>query len=381
MFYDKQSKEQKEAYKHMLSVIGSLSNLFSESESPMLYYRAHENCFCRYFDADNLARHDCSADAVKERVGIGLKTWVGGNIQKVAEFGKLRSELDGLNDHDLIVKVAEFRNSRIKTTMKMYGLEKMIYHVVIRTDNCMNINETSFDMIDIDKIKPLPERDKVNTRYFTDGKHTYNYNISKSTLYMVFDNLVLLDTIDVKIINDPFEYIERVFPCKSIFLKDGEQLIRRTNTNNNRKLALKLFKETKHGCLVEEKSGLNIWNAAGRKRDPNEIYIPFNKKDREKLQNQGFFPPVDKSFDLELPDKTHITAKICQDSGKAIMSNPNKALGKWLLRDVLDIPEGTVVTYGLLQEKGFDTVVFEKIDDEHYKINFTDSKYYDELYG
>ena len=63
------------------------------------------------------------------------------------------------------------------------------------------------------------------------------------------------------------------------------------------------------------------------------------------------------------------------------MSNPNRDLGKWLLRDVLKLPEGTVVTYELLQEKGFDTVVFEKISDTYYKVDFTDSSVYDELYA
>ena len=70
MFYDKQPKEQQENYKKMIATIGSLSNLFADSKNPALYYRAHENCFCKYFDAENLARHDCSADASKNRVGI-----------------------------------------------------------------------------------------------------------------------------------------------------------------------------------------------------------------------------------------------------------------------------------------------------------------------
>ena len=63
MFYEKQSKEQQDNYKSMLNIIGSLSNVFSESEKPYLYYRCHENIFCKYFEAKNLSREDCSADA------------------------------------------------------------------------------------------------------------------------------------------------------------------------------------------------------------------------------------------------------------------------------------------------------------------------------
>ena len=62
MFYENQPVEQRENYKSMLALIGSLSNLFADSETPMLYYRAHENAFCKYFEADNLSREDCSAD-------------------------------------------------------------------------------------------------------------------------------------------------------------------------------------------------------------------------------------------------------------------------------------------------------------------------------
>ena len=72
MFYDLQAKELQEKYKQMLKIMGQLSNLFSENECPYLAYRAHENIFCKYLEAENLARSDCSADAKKDRIGIGL---------------------------------------------------------------------------------------------------------------------------------------------------------------------------------------------------------------------------------------------------------------------------------------------------------------------
>lgn len=379
MFYEKRPKKQREEYKNMLSILGALSNLFSDSKKPALYYRAHENCFCKYFEANNLARHDCSADASKGKIGIGLKTWVGSNSQKIAEFGKLKKDLDQLNDDELVVRVSEFRNERISTTMNMYGLDKMIYHLVIRTSGKMNIEECSFDKIDISKIKRLPKKDGENTRYFTDGKHIYHFNKAKTTLYMDFNTLEHLDEIEIRIFEDPYEVLEMIFPQMN---SNPEEInLLGLTKQKKRKLALKLYGETKNGGVVYEKSGLNIWNASGRKRDPDEVYIPFNKKDRMRLENKDFFPPKDKNFDLKLPDGQHISAKLCQDDGKAIMSNPNKALGKWLLRDVLKLPQKTLITYELLQKKGFDTVLFEKIDDGHYTIDFTDSSVYDELYG
>ena len=96
MFYDIQPEEQKQRYKQMLSIIGKLTRLFSESNCPYLPYRVQENVFCKYFEADNLARSDCSADAKKNRIGVGLKTWMGGDDQKVAEFDSLRERFCNL---------------------------------------------------------------------------------------------------------------------------------------------------------------------------------------------------------------------------------------------------------------------------------------------
>ena len=53
------------------------------------------------------------------------------------------------------------------------------------------------------------------------------------------------------------------------------------------------------------------------------------------------------------------------------MSNPNAALGKWLLRDVLDLHERELLTYEKLQTIGLDSVVVYKIDNDRYDIDFT----------
>ena len=160
MFYQKQPIIQRENYKKMLSIIGSLTELFSESDCPYIPYRAHENVFCRYFEAENLARLDCSADAKKGRVGIGLKTWTGSGDQKVAEFGKLRSKLLGLEGLDLVRKVAEYRNERIRVTQRLNGIDEMVYHILRRIPGAMEIVECGFDYIDIEAIQLIPDRGK-----------------------------------------------------------------------------------------------------------------------------------------------------------------------------------------------------------------------------
>ena len=60
------------------------------------------------------------------------------------------------------------------------------------------------------------------------------------------------------------------------------------------------------------------------------------------------------------------------------MSNPNKELGEWILRDILRIPIGTLVTYDMLIEAGIDSVEVRKIDNENYEIDFKKlNSYYD----
>ena len=360
----------------MLKIIGSLSNLFSESDKPFLYYRCHENIFCKYFEARNLSREDCSADAQKVTTGIGLKTWVDTDNQKVAEFNKLKASYMSLPKEEMIQKIAEYRNERIRITMKLHGITEMIYHIVKRVPNAMQIYEYAFEMIDIENIKLNKDKGSSTNIYFNDGKHEYHFNISKSTLYMTFEGMTLLDSFDVNILEDPYEYLEKLVGEESVVSEVKEILDEKGKEYEQ--LCLRLYSTTASGeKIVHEKSGLNQWNAGGRVRNPNELYIPYPAFDRER--SVGFFPSREESFTLTLPDGKMLSAKVCQADGKAIMSNPNYELGKWLLRDVFELPEGTLVTYEMLEKFGVDSVVFTKIDDRIYKIDFTNIGTYEEL--
>ncbi len=397
MFYDKQSKANQDQYKRMLAVVGNLSNLFSESNCPYLSYRAHENIFCRYLKAENLARSDCSADAKKDGIGIGLKTWMGNDDQKVAEFGKLKKNYANLKGIDLVKKIAEYRNERIRVTMNMHGIKEMIYHVVKRIPNTMQILECEFEPIDIDNISLLPERGNDNNTYFFDGKHTYHFSGSKNTLYMIFADLELLDSVEVNIMADPYAFllgmaISEARPKRQNIdytVNAGDSLNILTTIDHaitKEQLCLPLYSVRKGVKFVAEKSGLNQWNAAGRVRDPNELYIPYQTIDRNR--QPIFFPPRDTPFTLRLPDGTTISAKVCQEAdknnsliGKAIMSNPNKVLGKWLLRDVFELKENTIVTYEMLEKFGVDSVVFTKNGKLDYSVDFAEIGTYESFYG
>ena len=63
------------------------------------------------------------------------------------------------------------------------------------------------------------------------------------------------------------------------------------------------------------------------------------------------------------------------------MSNPNKVLGKWLLRDVFEVEEGTVITYEMLEMFGVDSVIFTRNDELDYSIDFAEIGTYEKIYG
>jgi hypothetical protein len=211
---------------------------------------------------------------------------------------------------------------------------------------------------------------------------------------MIFDDLKLVDTVEVDILNNPYKAIMRLFGSNkgdieayAGYLDDVE-----VNIDNNKKLhrkerlCLPLYSIKNNEKYVAKKSGLNQWNASGRNRHANELYIPYQKKDRDR--NESFFPPRNTSFKLHLPDGREISAKVCQTAdknnsniGKAIMSNPNKELGKWLLRDVFELEENTLVTYEMLEKFGIDSVVFTKNDNLDYSIDFAEIGTYEEFYN
>ena len=60
------------------------------------------------------------------------------------------------------------------------------------------------------------------------------------------------------------------------------------------------------------------------------------------------------------------------------MTNPNKELAKWLLRDLLKLKEGELATYERLAILGFDSVRITKIREGFYTIDVSDSKFEDD---
>ena len=361
-----QTKEEQKKYIESLKIVGGLSNLFSDSTTPYLYYRIAEKIFCQSFLAKDLSRGDISLDASKANLGIGLKTFLKNNnksLQKVAEFNKSRELYKEKDEYDTIYNISKLRNERIKFAENLSQVEQSIYHCVVRTSNKFYLFEESMNYIDIANITDVKK--KKNTIWFNDGVSEYNFNLSKSTLLKRFYTNNFIDEFEIKILENPLEEIAKCLESKQILQDTSHKII---DT-----IYLPLYGKNH---IVSPKSGLNQWNASGRQRDYNEVYIPIPAKVHK--YSKSFFPNRDVQFTLHLPNGSHLNTKVCQDNSKALMSNPNKELGEWILRDVLNLKEGELLTYNKLEKIGIDSVRIDKIDNQNYKINFVVLDSYEE---
>ena len=349
-------------YFEMLGLMASLSKLFSENNVPYLDYRLTENLFCKYYNAINDARSCTAYDARFSGLGIGIKTFILNNnasTEKIAEFNKLRPHLADLKGEELAHKLAEFRNERMRFADDTFNVSESQYHIIGRSSGLLRVFNVPYERINIDKIHNV--KDKGASISFEDDKNVYSFNRSKTVLMKRFEVPKYYRDISVDILSDPLTLLEHL-------LTDKPNDIYRPIVKGYDYVILPLYSTRQNG-EVPQKSGLNQWNAGGRIRNANEVYIPVPLKIHHIYPN--FFPQRDEPFELQLPDGKKLSAKICQERGKALMSNPNSDLGEWLLRKILKKKEGSLVTRLDLDTFGFDSIMVvntHKLNEEGLKI-------------
>lgn len=359
-------------YLNLLSAVSKLSGLFSESAVPFINYRVAENIFCKSFKADNLSRSDTAFDANYNSVGIGLKTFISksdNSTEKVAEFNSLSRELKNYKGKELALKLGEYRNDRINLANRIYNIESSLYHIVARREKELILFETDYNQIDIANIHSIKEN-KASLQ-FEDGHNLYSFNYSKSTLFRKFIIPQNVFRLPIDIIEDPYSLILDLF-SNNEFKSATDRLVKGKNY-----IILPLYGIKKKEKFVFEKSGLNQWNASGRKRDFGEIYIPIPINIHKDFPD--FFPERDTYFDLKIPTGEIFQAKVCQDNSKALMTNPNKALSNWLLRKILQLKEGELATIEKLDKLGFDSVIITKSNNSEFKIDIMKTNSYEKF--
>ena len=364
MLFPNLPPSQQHQYKELLRLIGALSSLFSTSQDTYLDYRMVENLFCRVFEANNVSRSDLAIDAKIGDIGIGIKTFLHKNgtpFEKIAEFNSQRQKFPA-ELSTLIPHIAQLRNDRLSSVSETYSLKQLYYHCITRHHTKIRLFEFPLIPIDIDTLTSIHQKDNMVS--FTDSHRLYKFHQAKSTLYLQFDCQNPLFEIDALVLDDPFRLLE-------------EFLRQQTNVVTYPTAYLPLYSSVSNEKYIPEKSGLNHWNASGRKRVSNEAYIPipieFHKR------NPNFLPARDKPFILHLPNGQRIHAKVCQDNGKALMSNPNSALGEWLLRSFLNLESRQLLTYDHLLHLDIDSVIIKKLADLEYAIDFAPLDAYEEF--
>lgn len=377
--WEQYSKEQREEYIKFLQVYGALTNLFRQKKGDLIPYldsKYQETIFAKSFNCQNVdignTPHDILSVFGDKRVGIGLKTWMGSNpsFQKVMQLKRYQSEINVYKNNldDLAYKISEIRNEKVLRDYKRLGLEENsnIYHYVTRDKGSFTVNECAYPLIDL---RSLSNFNKSKTAFtWSDGNKDYKYTFGDSQIWQKFDSnkykSILLKTFDVKIIDDPFSFL----------LDAYLSLINKPQSIEEDTIEAYLPLYSFNSKEVEEKSGLNAWNAAPKNKNSNiprplnEVYIPIPKEFHN--LNPDFFtknilsvieirnqlkgtkqskPEV--RFHLRLPNGKKIPALLTGDNLKNFQSGSNTeydengkrygqdALGQWLLVDVLGLKE------------------------------------------
>jgi hypothetical protein len=395
IFLKTRSQEKIDKYLLYLKSVGSFSNLYSSSSKPYVQYRVAENTFCKAFEAENLARADAAYDALIDGFGIGIKTFIlAGNskIEKIAEFNSFSAELRGLSGLDLARRLAHYRNLRITTADRTYSVDKRVYHIIGRDAYKIKIFEVGYDLIDLESIEIIAEN--RSSLKFRDNLNEYNFNFSKSVLMKRFNVPSDALEIEISIIPDPISVLFRLFGEENEVGSDfldiknavSEEISLSTSEIEEQipgvdYVVLPLYSPQAKlkNCepIVPLKSQLNQWNAGGRERDPGEVYISIPIKLHHEFPN--FFPGRDLPFNLRIPSGEVLSAKVCQENSKALMTNPNNAMSNWLLRRVLGLETGELLQYNRLVEVGFDSVKITKIDHSNFLIDLAHLDSYEEF--
>lgn len=396
--WEKYTKEQRDEYTQFLQVYGALSNLFRQKQGDLIPYldsKFQETVYAKIFNCQNVdignTPHDVLSVFGEVRIGIGIKTWMNSrpSFQKVMQLKRFQNEiLKSLEtgEEELALKISEIRNERMKSDYERLGLteDKNIYHYVTRDEGKFVINECTYPLVDINSLKDF---NLTKTAFsWSDGIKEYKYTFGDSQIWQKFDqsrnDTLILNKFDINIIEDPFEFLKNAYiELIGIKKEKVEQDIY--------EVYLPLY--SYQSKEVEEKSGLNAWNAAPKNkvsntlRPLNEVYIPiprefhnkfpdfFTKnifeleRDRENYTGDKINKP-EARFHLQLPNGKRIPSLVTQSNMKGLQSGSyteydengrrfgQSALGQWLLIDVLGLKERKLVTREWLQKKGTDSV-------------------------
>lgn len=395
--WERYDKSQRENYKSYLKMYSALSAMFnqksSETGAPYLDSKFQETIYARSFESEEVdignTPHDIRSTFGNEKIGIGIKTWLSSktSYQKVMQLKRYKDDINpyiaSKTLDDLAYVIAKIKNDRLITDYKRLGLKEdsNIYHYVTRDKGLLQLSETSYPLINMDKLKP--KKFAKSSFTFTDGQKEYRYTFGDSQIWMRFgqdeSETHLLEQININILKDPFAFLRSAFNN----YEKNQGIYVPSDQLKKDYLYLPLYSYSKK--TVPKRSGLNAWNGNPKSkgsttiRPEGEAYIPIPKE----LWNKYPFwvnPKVDmrkyneykqktgqKSYriNLHMPDGKIFHALFAQEGFKGLQTDPQSILGKWILnvlgitapkRERYDKPSKNIVTMKLLQQIGYDSV-------------------------
>lgn len=121
------------------------------------------------------------------------------------------------------------------------------------------------------------------------------------------------------------------------------------------------------GTTLPQRSGLNWGQRPEEGREPNQAYIRLPAK----VYRTDFFPARTVHFTVLTDDDKILVCTRAQDNGKAIHTpHNNSSIGEYFRRR-LQVPSGAPVRLTDLQRYGRSDIVFYKLDDESYFMDFS----------
>ncbi len=426
-------------YVRLLRPVASLSHLFSDNDIPYVSPKFVERLYVMSSGARDTAGDNKSFDAIAPgRVGVGVKTFIASKsarhkYEKIAEFTADANSgtFEGMDSMRLLRKAIELRNERLSSDATEYGidLEKAIYHCLIRIEGAAMVHEEFMSLVSEADLHPVDSDGRPidapgEKILMSDGRNVYTYNKSKRVLYKRFPvspktskdfggliqlpiNRGILEEIMEKgdsnvsfrdavssTKDEAASEVAEFIPKRGIYdsfvsessasydlsgeVEDAEELMQIKHPTDFVILPLYSTRSGSHH-EVPARSGINQWNAGGRARAFGEAYIPVPRWIHRVFP--GFFPGRDQPFRLKLQDGTLVNAKLCQDESKALMSDPNDELCRWLYRTLEPtktyeqikkrLPEGRPYTYADLRRVGKDCVKVTKVFGKSHKFELS----------
>ncbi|MGC6537639.1 MAG: restriction endonuclease PLD domain-containing protein [Candidatus Puniceispirillaceae bacterium] len=245
-----------------------------------------------------------------------------------------------------------------------HGIEKSHHYQLVN----LSREGTSFLCRYVANSKPVHSKTYLWSK---DGTPTYALTGSANYTSRAFSEAQIetMGEIDPTLASDFISEIRgRSIDCHSLS-KNHEYIVDSTkNIENYPSQAKGIVSLLTTGGVIPNRSGINWGQRAGR--DSDQAYLAISKK----LREDNFFPDRGTNFNVITDDGMSFSMRCAQQGGKALHTPENNALLGKYLRERLGVNSGEYVTEQHLLDYGSSDIVFTRLDDDTYFMDFRPNK-------